>query len=299
MKIRKITTLLAISLGAIIAFSGCTKDDGAISKRVTVAEVPVVTTPIDPTGSQTINMLNLASFSGKFKVDLYFPGATPPSKVDIVVRKNGSNSNLKIYKTGVTSLPATFTITAADLATLFGAPIVLGDSYDFAPDLYVGDRKYEAFPAVGVGNGAGVIGMPLYSEFARFAAICAYDPEIYQGNFVVVKDLWADMSPGDIVVLTKISATSFSFIYSPAPPGTLFNAKPIVVTVNTATNVPAVALQTVGTGWTYDNSKPVQVQTTTSANNIVKPCDKTISLNLNWTQGAGSYTGAVLQLIKQ
>ena len=56
MKIRKISILLAVSLGAIIAFPGCTKDDNAVRKNVTVAEVPVVTTPIDPTGSQTIDM---------------------------------------------------------------------------------------------------------------------------------------------------------------------------------------------------------------------------------------------------
>ena len=87
MKIRKINILLAVSLGAIIAFTGCSKDDGAIPNRLSIADVPTITTNIDPTGSQSINILNLAAFAGKFKVDLYFPGATPPTKVDIVVRK--------------------------------------------------------------------------------------------------------------------------------------------------------------------------------------------------------------------
>src|SRR4030095_3619710 len=135
MKIRKINILLAASLGAIIAFSGCEKDDGAIPERVTVTEVPTITTNIDATGSQSIDLLNLASFSGKFKVALYFPGATPPSKVDIVVRKsNGTtvtNANVKLYKAGVTTFPTTFTVTSAEIATLFGAPIALGDNYDF------------------------------------------------------------------------------------------------------------------------------------------------------------------------
>ena len=52
---------------------------------------------------------------------------------------------------------------------MFGA-IALNDTYDFAPDIYVGTRKYEAFPAVGVGTGNGVIAGPLYKEFARFRA---------------------------------------------------------------------------------------------------------------------------------
>src|SRR6187402_921279 len=93
MKIRKINILLAVSLGAVIAFSGCSKDDGAIPERVSITAVPTITTNIDATGSQAINLLNLAAFSGKFKVDLYFPGTTPPSKVDIVVRKWNGTAN--------------------------------------------------------------------------------------------------------------------------------------------------------------------------------------------------------------
>jgi len=306
MKIRKLNILLALFFGAIIALSGCSKDDGAIPERVTINAVPTITTNIDPTGSKAIDLTNLASFAGKFKIDNYFPGTPNPTKVDIVVRKwNGSaanNNNVKVYKAGVTTFPTNITVTAAELATLFGTPLALGDNYDFATDIYVGDRKFEAFPVVGAGTGAGLNGQPNFGEFARFTAICAYDPNIYQGNFVITKDLWGDTFIGQVVLFTKIDNTHFSFVYNPYPQlatGTLLNATPIIVTVDPTTNVPSVALQTVGTGWTYDGSKPVQVQTTTSTNNNVAPCAKTISLNLNWTQGNGSYTGAVFQLVKQ
>src|ERR1043165_294091 len=141
MKFRKINIVLAVSLAGIVAFSGCKKDDGAIPKRVSITNVPTITTNIDATGSQAIDLLNPASFSGKFKVDLYFPGATPPTKVDIVVRKNNgavvNNNNVKVYKTNVTSFPASYTVTAAEIATLFGTALTLGDTYDFAPDIYV------------------------------------------------------------------------------------------------------------------------------------------------------------------
>ncbi len=174
MKSRKINILLAVSIGAIIAFSGCKKDDGAISERVIINDVPAITTTIDATGSQFIAFSSMAAFSGKFKVELYFPGTTAPSKVDIVVRKsngtNVTNANVLLYKAGVTSLPAAYTVTAADIATLFGVAIALGDNYDFAPDIYVGAKKYEAFPAIGTGTGTGVIAMPLFKEFARFKA---------------------------------------------------------------------------------------------------------------------------------
>ena len=277
MKIRNINILLAFSLGAIIAFSGCGKDDGALPERVSVTAVPTITTNIDPTGSQSINLLSLATFAGKFKVDNYFPGTTPPSKVDIVVRKNASNANVKVYKTGVTTLPTTFTVTAAEISALFGVAIALGDTYDFAPDIYVGDRKFEAFPATGIGTGTGHNGQPLYSEFARFSALCAYDSEIYKGNFVVTNDAWADFVPGDVVAFTKISATQFTFIdpfvTSPIP---------IVVTVNPATNAVTIAKQKIGSSWTYSADPTVYPNPWLSGTGTVAPCSKTINLTMTY-----------------
>src|SRR5688572_6815838 len=129
MKIRKINILLAVSFGAIVALSSCSKDDGAVPSRVDIEDVPVVTMVADATGSQSITFTNQATFSGKFRADLYFPGTTPPTKVDIVVRKsNGTgvitNTNVKVFRADVTTLPASFTVTAAEIVALFG-PITL------------------------------------------------------------------------------------------------------------------------------------------------------------------------------
>jgi hypothetical protein len=283
MKIRKTGIFPAVFLAAIIAFSGCKKDDGAIPKRVSITDVPTITTNIDPTGSQAINLLNLPAFSGKFKVDLYFPGTTAPSKVDIVVRKwNGpsaNNNNVKVYKTGITSLPATITVTSAEIATLFGTAITLGDNYDFAPDIYLGDQRFEAFPAVGAGTGAGLNGQPSYGEFARFSALCAYDPLIYQGNFVVTNDAWADFSPGEVVAFTNINATQFSFLdpYALTP-------TPIVVTVNPATNAVTIAKQKIGSSWgpTYSPNPATYPNPWLSGTGSVAPCAKTITLTMTY-----------------
>src|SRR6185503_3081646 len=90
MKFLKINLVLTFFTAAIIFFSGCGKDDGALPDRVSVIDVPTVTTNIDPTSPTIINVLNpttSATFSGKFSVSNYFPGAAPPTKVDIVVRK--------------------------------------------------------------------------------------------------------------------------------------------------------------------------------------------------------------------
>ena len=281
MKLRKINILLALSLGAF-AFLGCSKDDGAIPERVSIAAVPTITTNIDATGSQSINLLNLAGFQGKFKIDQYFPGTPPPTKVDVVVRKwsgTANNNNVKVYKAGVTTFPSNFTVTAAEIATLFGVPIALGDNYDFATDIFVGDRKFEAFPATGNGSGAGLNGQPFFGEFARFAALCAYDSEIYKGNFVVVNDAWADFSPGDVVAFTKISNTQFSFIDPFAS-----NPTPIVVTVNPATNAVTIAKQKIGSSWgpTYSPDPATYPNPWLSGTGTVAPCSKTITLTMTY-----------------
>ena len=285
MKNRKINIFAALTLGLMIAFAGCKKDDGGVRKSVVIKDVPVVSTKIESTGSQAIDMLNLAGFSGKFKVDIYFPGAKPPDKVDIVVRKNGSNANVKVFKKDVTTLPYSLTVTSADIAAIFGAAVTLGDTYDFAPDLYVGVNKFEAFPVTGLGNGPGIIAYPLYSDFARFAAICAYDPAIYEGDFLVVSDAFGDFTPGEVVKFTKISNNSFSFInpYVTSP-------LPIIVSINTLNNQATIAKQKVGNAFTWQlaYTNP-NMAVSASATSVVAPCSKTITLAIAYTVDQGGF----------
>ena len=284
MKNRKINIFAALTLGLMIAFAGCKKDDGGVRKSVVIKDVPVVSTKIESTGSQAIDLLNLAGFSGKFKVELYFPGATPPDKVDIVVRKNGSNANVKVIKKDVTTLPYSLTVTSADITALFGVAVALGDTYDFAPDLYVGVNKYEAFPTTGLGNGPGIIAFPLYSDFARFAAICAYDPAIYEGDFVVVSDGFGDFTPGEIVKFTKISNSSFSFInpYVTSP-------LPIIVNINTLNNQATITKQKVGNAFVWASYTNPNMAVAASSTSVVAPCSKTITLAVAYTVDQGSF----------
>jgi hypothetical protein len=284
MKNRKMNIFAALTLGLMIAFAGCKKDDGGVRSSVVIKDVPVVSTSIESTGSQAIDLLNLAGFSGKFKVSLYFPGATPPDKVDIVARKNGSNANVKVIKKDVTTLPYSLTVTSADIAALFGVAVALGDTYDFAPDLYVGVNKYEAFPSTGLGNGPGIIAFPLYSDYARFAAICAYDPAIYEGDFVVVSDAFGDFSPGEIVKFTKISNSSFSFInpYVTSP-------LPIIVNINTLNNQATITKQKVGNAFVWASYTNPNMAVAASSTSVVAPCSKTITLAVAYTVDQGGF----------
>ena len=163
--------LVNIFIAFVIVLTGCSKDDGAIPDSVGIEDVPVVTTNLEAGGTTgTITFNNQSAFEGKLKVALYFADATPPAKVDIVVRKNGSVANVKMFKADVNTLPSSFSVKAADIAALYGTALTLNDTYDFAPDIYVGDKKYEAFPAVGAGNGSGVQGMSAvgFGEYVRF-----------------------------------------------------------------------------------------------------------------------------------
>lgn len=298
MKLYRPFRLVLPVFAAVLALAGCTKNDGPIKKDVLelIEAVPAISTAIDATGSQSINMLDLAGFQGKFKVSAYFASGALPEKVDVVVSKNGGKGTaVKVYKAGVTTLPASYTVTAAEIQTLFGAPIVLGDNYDFSVDIYVNGKKYEAFPIGGIGSGSGVNGMPGYSEKVRFGAICKYDPLIYQGNFVVIKDEWQDYAPGDVVVITQVSANQFSFKYPESA-----QAVPIIITVNTGNNVTSVAKQVytgpTGYGLGYG---PLSVETVPSADNYVAPCDKIFSVRLKHTVSAGSFGDNTISMRKQ
>lgn len=295
---RYISQFLLLSLTFLqLLFVGCKKDDGAIKKDVLqfIDAIPVISTGIDAASSQSIDMLNLSSFSGKFTVSKYFADATNPEKVDIVVSKNGAKgSAVKVYKAGVTTFPSSYTITVAEIQTLFGAAVVLGDSYDFSVDIYANGKKYEAFPLGGIGSGSGPNGMPNYSEKARFAAICAYDPNIYLGDFVVVTDEWGDYGAGDVVAITKVSNTQFSFKYVEP------SAVPIIVTVNTGNNVTSVTKQAYTGASGYGTSYGAfSAESVASADNFVAPCDKIFSVRLKHTVTAGSFGDYTIKMKKK
>lgn len=297
MKFIKINLVLAFCTAAII-FSGCGKDDGSIPERVSITDVPTITTNIDATGSTIINVLNpttAATFAGKFKVDNYFPGATPPSKVDIIVRKNGSNTNVRLYKANIASLPVSYTVTAAEITALFGAAIVTGDTYDFGPDIYVGDRKFEAFPATGIGTGTGHAGQPLYSEFARYTTLCQ-DPDFHQGNFEVISDAFPNgFVAGSTVTLTKVTNTRFTFT---AP----FVTSPLAIIVNltAATNILAVTKQKIGNAFTWDPTQTnPNVTVTAGAANFIEPCGRTINLNFTYQTDQKLFPGTYLLRLRK
>lgn len=281
---------------AAIIFTGCERNDGFIPKDVYPERVPAPKIVKDATGSAAIDMTNLGAFNGKINVSLYFPNDIPPSKFDIVIRKNNNNTNVKVFQAGVTSFPSVITITAAQIATLFGVPIALGDNYDVGADVYAqSGKKYEAFPAIGLGYAAAFQpDHPGFSPAVRFSAICQYNAALYTtGNYEVLVDEWQDYLPGDLITVTQIDATHLSFRYL-APT----NNQPIIVTIDPATNVTSVVKQTYG-DYPWNPYGIMSVNTSPSNDNVVSPCEQSFGVYLDHTVSIGSYGKYLIKLKKR
>lgn len=277
----------------LIFFLACTKNDGPIPKSIQLDRVPAPLITKETGSSVSIDVSNLSSFNAKFNVALYFPNDAPPEKFDIVVRKNDNNNNVKLYQSGINQFPSHFTISAAQIETLFGNAIVLGDKYDIGADVYTSaGKKFEAFPLLGKGYADGFQpDHPGFSASVSYVAACLYNPDLYQGDFVVVTDEFLDTTPGDIIPLTKIDNTHFSFIY---PSG--INPLPIIVTVNPLTNQTSITKQRFGSAFTWEPSytNPNMETSTSVDRNWVKPCDKTLSLDLQFSVDQGAFSGSFL-----
>lgn len=113
----------------------------------------------------------------------------------------------------------------------------------------------------------------------------------YVGDFIVTADVWADYSVGDIITLTNVDATHFSFKDIHA-----INPTAISVTVNTTTNAVTIAKQTIGTVWEYG---PAYTSPTMSATGTINSCDKIINLNVTYGYSAGTWSGTYLLALKK
>lgn len=290
--------IASVFIMGLMAFNSCRKSDNP--KLPDLMQVPVVVFIPDATSDQFISPVSPSTFKAKFTIEPLFETDIKPANVDVVVMKNNNTSNVKALKTGITTLPSSIQITGQELITQFG-PMSGGDQFNFGVDITLANgQKVLAFPGTGISYASGLITeignvKPNAVIGLQFLMPCPYDPNMYQGQFVVVKDDWRDTKAGDVIVLTKIDATHFSFIYP-----TAVNPQPIIVSVDPATNIPSIALQTIGTAWVYDSDPPPPTaKTTSSANNLVNPCDKTVSLNMTWTEATGSYPNLVFSLKKK
>ena len=104
-------------------------------------------------------------------MELYFPDDAGPQKFDIVVIKNGNKGSVKTLQENVATFPTEISLTASQLSTLFGAPIVAGDTYDISADVTLSDgTRYAAFPETGNAYASGIAAQPGSSTQIRYNA---------------------------------------------------------------------------------------------------------------------------------
>ena len=277
----------------LLAISSCRKSDNP--KLPGIAEVPQPLVLKDVNTDVSISALEPDAFSATYSVGLHFKDAVQPQKFDVVVVKNGKKANVKVLKADVTTFPQTLKITGAELKTLFGEPIVLGDKFDIGVDITTKDGKtYQAFPQVGEGYGANVGGQPGSSVFVRYEAVCQFNIEDYKGDFEVITDDWDDFGVGSIVNIAINGEDELIFSYPTK------EELPIVIKINTGTNVATIAKQPMGAyggSWQYGTISAETKGGDTA--NYVSPCDETIVLNIGYTVSAGGFGEYPLVLKKK
>lgn len=266
-------------------FLSCRKEDNP--RIPELARVPVPSLTIDPSSDPFISPADPLGFKGVVIVDLFFKDDIPPQSFDVVVIKNHDAASVQVLQAGVTTFPTTVEVTGQQLTDLFNSEIADGDAFTIGVDIMTQEGKeFVAFPSVGVGYGTGVAnqngGVLTTVEFAK---LCTYVSDVYQGDFEVVVDEFADTRPGDILTITKIDDTHFSYIYP-----SCINPQPIVITVDPVTNVASIADQKIGSAfdWQPAYTNP-HAKTIGSAGDQVLPCSKTFSVLINYTVDQGNF----------
>lgn len=279
-------------------FASCKKDDGMVKNSITLERVPYMSLTKEAGSPSEIIPSTITTFTGKLVVSPLYPSDALPTKVDVVVIKNGNTNNVKTLRAGITTFPTVISWAGTELATLFNQPTVTCDQFTFGTIIYVGNKKYETWPAAGgPGFAAGTqINQPGYSVTINYNTKVEYDPSIYQGNFVVVSDEFEDFAVGSTVAITQVSPTKFSFI-QPA----VTNPQAMVFTVDPATlGVSLIPKQKIGDAFTWPPfyTNPNVSVTVNAAQSFVSPCSKTITLMMNYSIDQGAYPAYKLVLRK-
>jgi len=292
--------LITYTLASLLLIVSCRKGDNPRLPDSVQVPPPLIT--VDPTGDATINVQTAQTadaFNGKFKVDLYFKEGAKPRKFDIVVIKNGDASSAKTLAANVTTFPTTLTVTGVQLHTLFGAAIVLGDSFTVGANITTTDgRFYPAFPTApgAAAFSSGILSAPGFSPTATFSAVCQFHITDYGAigstvQMTVVRDDWADYTPPQTIPVTIVDATHFSFKYS------AHNAQPIVIAVNPATNGTSVTKQVIG-DYQDGNGNYFAVSPASNPANFVLPCELKISVALDFSVTGGTVPGDFVLILQ-
>jgi len=263
-----------------MAFSTC--------RKVDVPPLPDLRFPLplltkDTTSDVFIHGEDPASFLGKFMVDLYYGQAVKPKKMNVVVIRNDNKINVKTIKADVTSFPASIQVTGTELAELFDSTIKLGDKFEIGADVTTKDgQKFSAFPTIGSPYGADTATLPGSSFSIVYVADCIFNPADYNGLYTVFTQTW-DYKVGDLVRVEPGTGNTILITAWPHPDVGGYIRWPMIVEVDSLTNVATVPFQAVGE---YAGGPSHIID---SGTGTVSPCGDKITLSLIFS--VGTYYG--------
>lgn len=275
-------------LFATLFIAGCRKDDNPKVPDLTKVPLPLIT--LAENAVSKIPGGDPASFNTSFVVDVYFKHGELPKQFDVVVVKNGDVSNPKTIQAGINSFPSTINLTGQQLIDLFGEPIELGDQFEVGADVVTKeDVRWQAFPPVGTTYAPGIANQPGSSTSLVFAAPCLFEPDLYtEGDYEVVVDEWEDYASGDVITVTKIDDTHYSFEYAAD------NPNPIIMIVNPEDN--SITVEST----MYGDYGGLEVTATSvpGDDSQVDPCDISFSVKLNHVYSGGDLGNYIIKLRK-
>jgi hypothetical protein len=263
----KSSLIFSFLLGALV-ISGCRKDDNPKVPDFEKVPVPLIT--LAEGSVDKIPVSDPASYSATIVIDRYFKNSPAPKQLDVFVIKNGDVTNQKALQEGVTSFPTNIPITGQQLIDLFG-PIVIGDQFTIGADVTtLGGNKIIAFSPDHTTYAPGIFNMPGSSPELSLVAACVFDPANFTtGDYEVVVDEWADYAAGDIITVTQIDDTHYSFEYAAD------NANPIIIEVNPETSEATVDPVM------YGDYGGIEITAKSVEGSEVDPCDTSFHLILN------------------
>ncbi len=279
-------TIIYSILAAFTLLTACRKSDNPNIPSLVRIPVPLITK--DAAGDGTISNDDPAAFKGKFVVDVYFKNEEKPSKFDVVVMKNGNKGKVLHLKDGVTTFPTTVDVTGAELITLFGEPIVLGDKFTIGVNVTTKSGQiYEAFPAAGIPYGSGLTTMAGASTQIDYISVCPFDINDFVGSATIEdEDFWEDTYP---VTVTLVGTDTYKIDDYIQTPGYSF-----LVKVNAATQTVTIAKQVYGaklTGTSYTNPA-------IEGSGVIDACSHQIVMTVTHTVTQGSFGTVTIYLKK-
>ncbi|HEX8577556.1 MAG TPA: hypothetical protein VF677_14815 [Flavobacterium sp.] len=288
--------LIFTSILLVFIAASC-EDDGGTSK-IDLVEGAVPNIRKIATTDQGINILALQN-GGNINLGLTFDvGLGDISSIDVIgfYTKNGVVER-GVFRTNITGFPATVNITQTDLYDVFtslnsASDIGLTDNLLITAELKSSDGTViKLYTDNGVRRfGADIANSTLFPVFQTYGVSCPLaDASLFNGDYRVTADAWADYAVGDIVPVVYNAANGvFKFrILNTNNPYIVNTSSYYEVTINPAnSNVTVVSNEPLdyGTG-----------TTNVTGTGTIGSCTGDINLSLNFS---GSSQNQTFTLVK-